>query len=103
MSSVPYILFNDQQVKLLRIILRDHFAADHHGSKFFMRKCRSQPWKPCTYSEWYDGIRRYAAQYMSRYSDVVHESNINRAIRYLYHRNIMNKIHGPIADGFSIR
>lgn len=101
-SSVPYILFGEQQVKLLRIILRDRFAASLHGEQFFRRSCHQSTWEICSTSEWYDGIKEYATSYMDKYTrDVPHESDIEMAIGYLFHRNIMNKIHGGMR-GYSI-
>lgn len=90
-SSFPFIMFPDDKVKVLRIILRGFFIAEGVDGPFYMK--RDNHWMSVSKSMWYAEINIHIIS-CCKSNDMksVDKKTIAKAISFLYNENAHKRV-----------
>lgn len=90
-TSLPLILFADNPVKILRIILRNMFVANKEKTLYFIHT--DSIWISVSEKEWHEAIDKAIKAYCSYYMwEVPSKFHIDKAKVYLYNNSLCKRI-----------
>jgi len=90
-SSFPFIMFHDDKIKLLRIVLRGFFIAESVDGPFYMK--RDNHWTPVLKDVWHNEITTYISRCCtSNNINHIDRRTVSKAICCLYNENAYKRV-----------
>lgn len=90
-SSFPFLMFHDEPVKVLRIILRECFIAETRNGPFYMKQ--DGFWTNVSKYIWFDRIYERIDKYCKSHNMAISDKKaISKAISFLYNENAHKRV-----------
>ena len=90
-SSLPILLFSEDQVKMLRMSLRNIFIAQSPQGGFFLKE--GDQWRKVSKNEWFIKIKAFVKNYLSSNNiPTPPEKIVSIAITFLYNQDISKRL-----------